>query len=789
MNIIKKAELGGEPDSAFEQSFATLARQYLKDKAPALAKHEVGFQLLDKEDDHKSVGVFGFQVGSKWFYVPVFFLSGNLKGHELLYLKHKDMFIPLKDGWINELVLKHKPNVLGKEVDRNLSQLGVVPPSLYQLSRAPNKFASAIKWSSWAQEVGPDIAHFATTNPFEDAKYDTVRSLPDIIKEAGAPLTVALVKAMADEPKLAKYIDDFYGLDFVDHAVKSAQEERISAMGILDRNNVDSKESQRPPTPSELVNPSLSKLAEKANEKLHIVEDKITKPYKGGNVILDDNDKKTLVRERVVIKDERQDVSIAYNVQTNIRLFNPDASGLYDLLVKPGDFEKCLVITGPYTNKTRKEFCTVVRVDSPKAWTNTHPYYVWGQARYEGEAWTGWVDGLKPVSELSKGGPYVIIGPKGEGTVPFDIEREVSNEEGIKTFDIYCHCYSEKGRPGFLPVLERDHFTDRDLTHDYGYHASQLTLTNREGAHLVARGGTLYVPKGYKFLKVKDDDHDGNSIDCCCSFGSRPAAIHLGNAVDAEIMLFGKLAEMEIRNNGTVVSINNRDFEPMDALIHLVAQHGLREKQARIMLAESEAEKRSSYFIKYAAPYDLLNQGPSAPPFPEPNYGYDPLTDRGVTTMYNSEALMPVPDLQANATDRDAYKVLGNDPTYGVGGPDQESMSVAMQAAETGQKEVFDTAMLGSLLKATRDDNLVDRYIGDLLKGMDRLGRILFQFYWHQDQFEDRYGKGDMTELEDGLRNAFEAVGDIILFLNQRKISSGPDDMYNQIHLDAVASM
>ena len=71
---------------------------------------------------------------------------------------------------------------------------------------------------------------------------------------------------------------------------------------------------------------------------------------------------------------------------------------------------------------------------------------------------------------------------------------------------------------------------------------------------------------------------------------------------------------------------------------------------------------------------------------------------------------------------------------------------------------------------------MIDRYMGDLMKGMDRLARILFLFYWHQEEFEERFGADKMPEVEDGLRNAFESMGDIVLFLKQRQVEPYPDE-------------
>jgi len=79
--------------------------------------------------------------------------------------------------------------------------------------------------------------------------------------------------------------------------------------------------------------------------------------------------------------------------------------------------------------------------------------------------------------------------------------------------------------------------------------------------------------------------------------------------------------------------------------------------------------------------------------------------------------------------------------------------------------------MISGLIKSVRDSSLVDRYMGDLMKALDRLGRIYFLFLWHNDEFMERYGKSDLPELEDALRNSFEGLGDLVLFLRAKSVS------------------
>ena len=71
------------------------------------------------------------------------------------------------------------------------------------------------------------------------------------------------------------------------------------------------------------------------------------------------------------------------------------------------------------------------------------------------------------------------------------------------------------------------------------------------------------------------------------------------------------------------------------------------------------------------------------------------------------------------------------------------------------------------------------------MAALDSLGRLLMNFYWHQEEFEDRYGKSDLPELEDSLRNAFESLGDITLFLKEKTIESSFDK--GDINLDEVS--
>jgi len=162
--ISKSANLGGSGgETEFEQAFSSLAYAYLRDKAPRLLDFMVGFQLVERnEDNTKAMGVFGFNIDKQWLYAPVFFLNGDLKGHELLYVKSNDSFVPMKENWVN-YIMSRKPHVLGEGDARSLSDLGGVHPDIRSLSIPPSvgggKRAAD---EEWVKEVLPMLAAFKT---------------------------------------------------------------------------------------------------------------------------------------------------------------------------------------------------------------------------------------------------------------------------------------------------------------------------------------------------------------------------------------------------------------------------------------------------------------------------------------------------------------------------------------------------------------------------------------------------------------------------------------------------
>lgn len=764
---VKTAELGGDgKDTSFEQAFSNLAHAYLRDKAPTLLDHEIGFQLLDRNQENtKAVGVFAFKVGSQWIYAPVFFLNGDLKGHELLYIKNQDMFVPLKENWIN-YIINRKPNILGQGVDRNSSQLGMRYPDFTQLSRSPTKFGSAKP--SLKEMVTAVIGPFAKCATMKTAAaFDEMGKtlhLPTFLKQAGLDMLSKLVATCQHAPHIAQAIDNFHGLAVIKEAIAAAHA----------RNNQPKIASVLSSAPKVAPN----------SKTLEVVEYDATvqKALPPGYT---EEDQEKLLRDGLLITDkrDRDNVSIAYDVQTEKRFFNPTESGLYDIIVKPGDIERCYVAVFPMGASKRADFVTVVRTDGKPDWVNTRADHVFALSRIEGEEFTKWFDGLPEATSLPTTGARVILLNKtGDTTVPVRVIKEYGGEHESTVYEAHLEDHSKYPPKGHISPCC---YTD-PLNYDKWRDGVRIHLGGKKGSKLRSSMGDIYVPEGFKMLKVSlgEDDVEKAEDQSACGCGeSDPPALQPGNLLDAQMILMQKTSALVVRHNGTEVRIN--DSNPVlekEALIALVSKHGLREKSAREILSRASKNRKTECRIKYAEPYGppmMVNQGPSAPSDPGAVYGGETIMNSNVPTQMGIDIGVPVADMSASKTDRSIYN-----PNTAL---DQKTLKSVVDAANSGQREIFDTAMIGSMLRAVRDDTMVDRYMGDLVKGLDKLGRILFMFYWHGDQFADRYGKADMPELEDSLRNAFEMIGDVILFLKQKTIEPYPEESSQDVDLKNIS--
>lgn len=777
---LKEATAGGDQEASFEQSFSSLAYTYLRDKAPQLLDSLVGFQMLDRADDNrKAAAVFGFKLGNQWIYVPIFFLNGEIRGHEMMLLKNQDLFVPLKEGWIN-YVLARKPHMLGSQTAKDTFQLGGMWPDLRALTNPyrGSKYASALPAvEKWAEDFLVTLARTVTSDPFEDPRYTGTRDLPTIINES-FPMLKRAMSWVEEYPALRLECYRFYGPDvFTKALAKHASD-------------FEQREKQAEANEWTLLSGTPPKTAIARPQQYLLPDDDLSvHPIKRGAlevrldpelVITHNRPTRTLLEATtrlengVFVNDKRrpEDKTIVYNTQVPYALTNPIGSGIYQLLVKPGEYARCFVSKQPFSGRGQEHFCTAVRLDSGenKSWINTDGTSLWVRETMSDESFHEWFDKLSDSKEMSEDSKYILIGRDGSSSVPFEVRDNLGDGKYEVDYDDYA-------RRSDLAHWVRTNYRDPGLGEYPGYksHSAILHLNARQGTRWKAIGGELYAPETIKVLKVRQSrkDRDGELAEPGVS---NPAPLQPGNMADVQLQIYQKTASLKVTRAHDeflldVANLQQRRLPGKMAFVSLIRDFGTSEEDARLILKEATTKGSVRFRAVFPAWVKagmgpggwLTNQGPSAPPVPPPEVGSD-LMFGGASSIYPSEDLQEVPGLEAHLTDPYIYDPLRpHDPN---------ATQVANTAAQTGQKEVFDTAAVSSLMKTVEQDNVIDRYLGDIMKGNDRIARTLLNFYWHMDELKEQTGSADVPDLLDAMRNTFDSNGDVILEL--RELSQDP---------------
>ena len=96
--------------------------------------------------------------------------------------------------------------------------------------------------------------------------------------------------------------------------------------------------------------------------------------------------------------------------------------------------------------------------------------------------------------------------------------------------------------------------------------------------------------------------------------------------------------------------------------------------------------------------------------------------------------------------------------------PDQ----LAQLSQQDSMPNMFEHGVVGSLVNTYDSGSMLDKYLPDMEKGLDRAGRILFLFYWKPGDFQSLYGVDDMSNLENKLLSNFKSWGDMVLDLTKK---------------------
>jgi len=769
------------PDAEFEKTFADLAHARLRDRAPGLLDYLIGFQLLDKnEDNTHAVGVWGFKIGDEWLYAPVFFLNGQLKGDDLLYLKSQDAFVPLKENWINYL-LNRRPYVLGETEMQDQSTLGIKQPDFNAFARPPHagsKYASSGVRGILDRLVDSVDDNFKSFLPViisppggeKRACLAQKWHLPTFIRGAGEKAARALLVTMKKNAAFADSVLKFYNMEDIIDAASEA----------FAKSAADGDKKIEEPAPTVQI-----MIADRAN--VLDLDD----------TMLSDAEKEKLQRDRYLVRDQRGDDNVGkvYKKQISKTMQNPSECCYANVLMKDGQFERRLVmlaLKGKERYASDRDLANIIDVKGGKMiMAPPRDIFVDNEGHNSSE-WKKVFKGLPEASSPTEKQKVVFVNEKGEGTTPFTINRKVSSDGQTTLYGEFDTWPKAKGTSDSLDTVLYPKYRGRKFNNSdaqrwggngcvVGCSSNEpsIIVTNKPGNHITQIGDDLFVPNGFKVIKmIKDMIEPWKREDNSSAFSKKRDAqvaevdqmANPQTLADIEMQLFksAQIKELQAVTDGIEWWLRDgsqmgRPMSKIAALKRLVLNYQLREDDAMGILKNASRAGSPKYIIKLAQP--------SAPAIPEPQTGTDPTLQMGPNVQYPQEEL-----LSANTEPMDRYNTeVDMDATYR-----------AQQAAEQGQKEVLDTSVISGLVKVMDPDTVVDDYVGDLMLGLDRVGRILFMYYWHFDKFKERYGTQDMPELEDNLKNVFDNMGDLTIFLKQKTIEPDVTDASAEAELEQV---
>ena len=713
------------PISQFEQHFSDIAYSFLQEKALGLIEHLIGFEVVKKNDKGtKALGLFAFKLGDDYLYAPVFFINGEIKPLELLYLKNKDLFIPLDEEWVSYL-LKKEPLVLGEPTDQKKRQFDQPDFDLF---------------------ATPPITGKHVTASLNEKTYKTL----DYLSECSNDIKRKFLEKLSSDKALLEETIKAYGVDYIKEACEWVPEkkaaEQVQEVQVI--------------TPEDAE--SIRNLDLKTKKKVYV--------------------------NKVVVKDDRpqEKVSKLYQYQYTDKLQNPQQSGVYQLIDIHGSLVEALVLLTPMGREMYgSPKATVIEVETGR-FVCAPVNKIWVKDNYVVDDYEGLFKKLKviPRSAGKIGECYVLVNRKLSSSCPFMIKRLVKDSAGLLNYIVE---YKEGEVSYPVDFLPNDWSSERDVHHEmyrkntykpeYRHMRSEnkaslesgpfcdsgeqkLVLSPRgekDDSGLYMLSDELVIPANFSLIPLQEPDYKQ---------GVQFALGTAGSVMNKLVEM--KMNRLRVKYDGSeyFVSYNKTQEKPLDkvsAVKVLVNKYQVAGDDALDLLKEAESRLNNpiSVLIKLAQP---------GPHIPDPTL----TSNSGIPhhTQYLNEELIPSQETYPTPPDvGDPTRNLYTGPAPGY--PDMD-MSLAMQAAQSGQQTVFDHAALASLVRLTGTTEIINKYIPDLEKALDRIGRLLFMFWWRNEDFQELFGITSLTELEDLLRSVFKSFGELILELKKKEKARMP---------------
>lgn len=738
-------------ETNLERVFSDLAYSSLRDQSQALLDYLVGFQMLKQEDEgSRAIGIFGFEIDGQYYYAPVFFLNGEIRGLDSIYSVDSDRFYPLTEDWVNDLINRRSQS-LGEKDTRSPAARGIRFPNYTRLKIIPGASGANLKIA--ADQLFSKMAGDGPEIP--------TMTLPEALAESelGGLFKVAMEK----NPNLQDAVLKFY--NYMDLGEIPHPEFKVAA------------EQDPVVVISTITDAGTERLNDSQREEL----------LAGGTVVIDD-------RPEI-------DKSMLFSSQPKVVLENPSGGGLYDVLWADGEVEPAIIApTGVGTNQV-----IVYRPDN-KRHCAISPREVFVVRKYTDLEFRNWLkDHGTDADSVRPNSTGFFLSDKGDASAAFCINESSTGLDGITRYSVLdpyrmSDCFigtyfgdwsrGDNGDPlqnQYKNIVSPNRVQGRaPVPSD----AVKQILVVKLGSPSPRYDGSTLVVNGnhFRFFELNRFTEESAGSESPLDMAVeetyakkrrdallKPTDFGCYNTLAEALYKYAE--ELQVWSDGPEVVVRTKTagvkaFTKTAALSYFVKDEGMSESDARLVLGDLQ-KTAQSYWVrksqtKMAAELIQLPQ-------------INDSSDGGFMSAYHKQEVpFAASQVARPSYNREYFRYFS---PFGSGGqPDgdgddtgSDTFGIMEEAAKTGQKDVFDAAALASLIQSYRPTELVDRFLPTLVAGMDRLGRMLFLIYWHYEDFAERYGEQEIQEFIDNIRTVFEQMGDVIIFAKKKSLAGDPE--------------
>jgi len=705
------------PRKAVEQNLAEIAFASVAEKSPSLMDYYLGFDLVEKNDaGTKAAGIMGFQIGSELIYIPILFLNGKVKGTDVMYLKNSDVFTVNDEKEINLIIAKTVDGKPAPEQDMHAAtDTGEVSKAMALFGEPP---ASATKNASWEETRFQD---------FDDLVHDKgpmTTSLPNFLARAGKDFFQKAASVLAI-PEIWEQVVKYY----------DPKELMVY--------KIEEKVAQVSPNTNTIKTPYAVTI-EKALEL----------EKQAGKTLFSQEDKKSLFSNGYIIKnaaegEKASKVKISNREGDRSFIQTAGSTGIYNVIDINGKSQKAAIV---FADKdSSRPICSggsqardIFLIDSDgvmRSMSSDAKIYTTDDASLVDSEKNDFKKFLPSSTSLSS--------PKSVS----HSEALLVAPDGKEAMSIYIGHTIKSGNKLFY-------------SNGYGSHESSIYIVDRKEigktTGIKKDGNNLFVPSDYHILvenesscssPVSDrEDRKVCKVIPAASISSIHSLLSKHGAEDIRIKKAAYGNDIRVSMGGKTVVVDNR----CDTVLHLV-------KEASLSL--TSAEKIASEIFdnhQYQVEAQFIRAKVAENPV------VDPTTQTGMTPSgVPIESPASTNTELVNRAPVDAQDP--NDPTQGTWAtPSSEDIDLISRAADSESREVFDPAMIGTIVRTTRAMNMVEDFLPEFVDNMDRMIRLLLLFYWHNSEFADSYGIDQMADFEDLLLTTIRSTSKTILFLKQK---------------------